>query len=57
MESELMGKSQAMRKLEDEFGQEKERWETIRIRTELDGLRQLEDVRRKFDCKCERNRR
>ena len=44
IEHELTGKSQAMRELEEEFGREKEQWETIRMRTELDGLRQLEDI-------------
>ena len=39
MESELMGKSQAMQELEDDFGQ---RWETIWMRTELDGGNQIQ---------------
>jgi hypothetical protein len=51
-----MGKSQAIQELEDEIGREKEQWDTIRMRTELDGLRQLEDVRRQFDCERERHR-
>ena len=57
IEHELTGKSQAMRELEEEFGREKEQWETIRMRTELDGLRQLEDIRQQFDCERERHRR
>ena len=51
MESELIGKSQAIQELEDKFRQEKEWWGTIRMWTELDGLRQLEDVRKQFDRK------
>ena len=49
LESELVGKSQAIQELEEELGREKEQWETIRMRTELDGLRQLEDIRQQFN--------
>ena len=44
LECELAGKSQVIYQLEEEFGREKEQWETIQMWIELDGLKQLEDV-------------
>ena len=57
LECELETKSQVVHELEEELGREKEQWETIRMRTELDGLKQLEDVRRQFDRERERHRK
>ena len=44
-----MGKSQAVQELEEELGREKEQWETMRMCIELEGLRQLEDVRQQLE--------
>ena len=49
LECELETKSRVMHELEEELGREKEQWEMIRMRTELDRLKQLEDVRRQFN--------
>ena len=51
-----MGKSQAIQELEEELRREKEQWEMMRMRTELDGLRQLEDVQQQFDREHERHK-
>ena len=53
-EYELTAKSRIIHDLEQDFGREKEQWEATLMRTELDGLRELEDIRRKFDRERER---
>ena len=57
LESELNAKQQTLQEMEEEFGREKETWGTIRMKTELDGLKQLEEVRQQFDRERDRHRK
>ena len=42
LEDELTEKAQTLREVKEEYGRAKEFWETVRMKTELDGLKQLE---------------
>ena len=57
LEDELTEKAQTLREVEEEYGRAKEFWETVRMKTELDGLKQLEEVRQQFELERDRHRK